>query len=172
MTSTVVRLRPTTDADLDFVVAAESAPENRPFIFPWSRERHLEGLADDDLLHRIVEPAEAAGPPVRLGFVIIAGLRNEHGNIEFLRLVITEKGRGYGRAAIRAVKRLAFGDLQAHRLWLDVIPDNTRARDLYTSEGFVLEGVLRECVRGERGFESLAILSILAREEREREGAR
>jgi RimJ/RimL family protein N-acetyltransferase len=67
---------------------------------------------------------------------------------------------------VRAVKRFAFEEHQAHRLWLDVKAFNARARHLYASEGFVEEGVLRECLRGESRFDSLVILSMLASEYR------
>jgi diamine N-acetyltransferase len=46
-----------------------------------------------------------------LGFVILAGLQGEHRSIEFLRIVVTDKGKGYGRAAVRAIKRHAFETL-------------------------------------------------------------
>jgi diamine N-acetyltransferase len=61
-------------------------------------------------------------------------------------------------------KKIAFDDLGAHRFWLDVQRRNTRARALYDSEGFVLEGELREAVRVPGGFETLAVMSMLAAE--------
>jgi diamine N-acetyltransferase len=76
-------------------------------------------------------------------------------------MVVRSKGRGFGRAALRVAKKVAFDDLGAHRLWLDVKTHNARARALYESEGFVVEGVLRESVRTERGFESLTVMSML-----------
>ena len=62
------------------------------------------------------------------------------------------------------LKQLAFRDLAAHRFWLDVKSHNTRAKALYDSEGFVVEGTLREAVRTERGFESLIVMSMLQTE--------
>ena len=59
------------------------------------------------------------------------------------------------------VKRLAFEEFKAHRLWLDVKEHNVRARHLYESEGFVTEGVLRGCIKAEAGFESLVVMSML-----------
>jgi len=77
---------------------------------------------------------------------------------------VRDKGQGVGRAALREVKRVAFGDLRAHRLWLDVKKRNTRAQALYQGEGFVVEGELRESVKVEGGFESLVVMSMLADE--------
>jgi ribosomal protein S18 acetylase RimI-like enzyme len=155
-----VHLRPTTVADLEFVLAAESDPDTAPFILPWSLEQHTAALSDPDLCHRIV-----VGPYGPVGFVLLAGLAGRHGSIEFRRLVIVDKGRGYGRSAVRSVQRLAFGELEAHRLWLDVKSHNARARRLYESEGFVTEGVLRDCFRRlDGGYDSLVVMSRLASE--------
>ena len=75
------------------------------------------------------------------------------------------EGTGYGRSAVRSVQRLAFRELGAHRLWLDVKLHNARARHLYQTEGFVEEGVLRECLRrADGGYDSLVVMSRLARE--------
>ncbi|MEP6825358.1 MAG: GNAT family protein, partial [Ramlibacter sp.] len=71
---------------------------------------------------------------------------------------------GYGRAALRVAKKVAFDDLGAHRFWLDVKTHNTRAKALYDSEGFVVEGLLRESVRTDTGFESLVVMSMLRTE--------
>ena len=155
-----LRLRPTTEADLDFVVKAESDPDNRPFIIPWPRHRHVAALRDPDIDHRI---AEDEGRNL-VGFVILAGLTNADASVEFRRIVVVSKRRGFGRAMVRAVKRLAFNELQAHRLWLDVKEHNTRARTLYLSEGFSEEGLLRECIRSQVGFESLVVMALLRHE--------
>ena len=163
-----VRLRPTTPADLDFVLSAEQHPDNSGFVLPWTRDRHLAVLSDPDIAHWIVEPA-GGGKPV--GFVMMAGLTNSHASIELKRVIITEKGHGYGRAAVRAIKQRAFTELGAHRLWLDVFVHNTRARPLYESEGFVAEGTLRECLRVGNGFGSLVLMSMLESEYQKTTGA-
>jgi diamine N-acetyltransferase len=157
-----VRLRPTSGEDLDFVVHAESDPDSRPFIIPWTRERHGEAIGDPDIAHRIADD-EAQNP---IGFVILGGLTNADSSIEFRRIVVARKRKGYGRAMVRAVMELAFNELHAHRLWLDVKEHNERARALYASERFCEEGLLRECIRGPAGFESLVVMSMLRHEYR------
>lgn len=156
---TPVRLRPTTPDDLDFVLNAEQDPDNARFVLPWTPAEHAAALTDPDVGHLIIEHAAE-----RVGFVLLAGLTSPHGSLQFRRLVVTAKGQGFGRAAVRAVKRLAFVERGMHRLWLDVKPFNVRARRLYESEGFSVEGVLRECLRGESGFDSLVVMSMLAHE--------
>jgi RimJ/RimL family protein N-acetyltransferase len=106
----------------------------------------------------------APGTGERLGFALLFGAASRDLSIELRRIVVTRQDGGIGRATLRAVKDQAFGPLAAHRLWLDVKSRNTRARHLYQSEGFVEEGVLRECVLEDYGFESLLLMSMLRSE--------
>lgn len=156
-----IRLRRTVEDDLDFVLAAEGAEDNRRFVGQWTRGQHREAMSNPELAHLVVESVEDGRS---VGYVIMAGLRDANRAVEFRRVVITDKGKGYGREVLRAVKEMAFRELKAHRLWLDVKEHNRRARLLYESEGFVVEGVLRECVSAEGGWESLVLMSVLAQE--------
>lgn len=164
--SQALRLRPSMLSDLDWVVGVEQDGENRPFITPWERTQHEGALRFPDSRHFIVEDGEQE----RLGFVILQGCRNPHGSVELKRLVLQpgRHGRGLGRACVRELKKLAFTQLKAHRLWLDVKALNERAHRLYQSEGFVEEGRLRESVRvtldGADGYDSLILMSMLDRE--------
>jgi diamine N-acetyltransferase len=154
----LIQMRSTGVDDLAFVLQAESHPANKPFVEQWSYDQHVAALTDPDLAHLIVERRSDAQS---IGYLILAGLKNPHQSLEFRRLVITDKAHGYGRAAIRLVKQLAFEQYRAHRLWLDVRDHNQRAQQLYQSEGFVIEGTLRECTKLEDHFESLVIMSLL-----------
>lgn len=160
-----VHLRPTMLSDLDFVVSVEQDGSNRPFITPWERTQHEGAIRFPDSRHFIVELGDGSE---RAGFVILQGCRNPHGSVELKRLVLQPKGRGLGRACVRLLKKLAFTQLHAHRFWLDVKALNTRALQLYASEGFVEEGRLRESVRvsieGADGYDSLIVMAMLDRE--------
>ena len=136
----LLRLRPTMQSDLDFVVAVEQDAANRHFI------------------------VEAGDGWAQAGFAILQGCRNPHGSIELKRVVLQPKGLGHGRTVVRLLADMAFRDLGAHRFWLDVKARNVRALGLYRSEGFVEEGCLRESVREDDGYESLVVLSLLAAE--------
>jgi RimJ/RimL family protein N-acetyltransferase len=154
--------RPSTQRDLDFVLASERHPDNAPTVGASSEQAHRSWLAEPDVRHVIV--GDGAG--ARVGFLILRGLMSPHDSIELFRIVINDKGRGHGRRALRWAKRFAFEESGAHRLWLDVSPFNARARGLYRSEGFVEEGTLRECQRWGDRYESLVIMSLLAHEHR------
>ena len=153
-----VMLRPTGPNDLDFVLAAEQHRDNSLFIRQWSAERHLQALADPDIGHFIITCASTGK---RLGHVILVGLNDTDRSVELRRVVITEKGKGYGRQTIRMVKSFVFEKLVSHRLWLDVMLYNKRAFKLYKSEGFLVEGVHREAVRQGNRFVDVRVMSVL-----------
>lgn len=157
-TSVRVRLRPTMSSDLEFVVLLESDPVNLPFITPWERTQHEAAIRFPDFRHFIIEGGDGLDA---VGFVILIGCRSQHQSLELKRMVINNKRAGFGRAALRVAKKVAFDDLGAHRLWLDLKADNSRAQALYDSEGFVIEGRLRDAVKSGAGFESLLVMSML-----------
>lgn len=156
-----VRLRPTMQSDLEFVLSLERDPANLPFITPWERTQHEAAIRFPDFRHFIVEGGEDLAS---VGFLIFIGCKSQNQSLELKRMVVQAKGGGFGRAALRVAKKVAFDDLGAHRFWLDVKTHNTRAKALYDSEGFVVEGTLREAVRTSTGFESLVVMSVLQAE--------
>jgi len=156
-----LRLRPTMLSDLEFVQTIETDPQNLPFITPWERTQHEGAVRFPDFRHFIVE---AGDDWARAGFVILQGCRSRHQSVELKRIVLQPKGKGLGRACVRLLKQMAFRDLHAHRFWLDVKLLNLRAQALYASEGFVDEGVLRESVKLDDGYDSLRVMSMLDRE--------
>ena len=158
-----VRLRPTMQSDLTYVLSLEQDAENLSFITPWDRTQHEAAIRFPDFRHFIIEGGEGLEP---VGFVILIGCRSQHQSIELKRMVVQRKGQGLGRAALRVTKRVAFEDLKAHRFWLDVKQRNARAQAFYDSEGFVVEGTLRDAVKltledGSKSFDSLVVLSML-----------
>jgi diamine N-acetyltransferase len=161
--TTRVRLRPTMQSDLPYVLSLEQDPQNLPFITPWDRTQHEAAIRFPDMRHFIIEGGQALEA---VGFLILVGCRSQHQSIELKRMVVQPKGQGYGRSALRVAKRLAFDDLAAHRFWLDVKHRNQAAQALYASEGWVVEGTLRDAVRvqladGSAGFDALVVLSML-----------
>lgn len=160
-TTARVRLRPTMTSDLEYVLSLERDAENLAFITPWERTQHEAAVRFPDFRHFIIEGGAGLDA---VGFLILIGCRNPNQSIELKRVVVQAKGSGFGRAALRVAKKVAFDDLGAHRFWLDVKARNTRAKALYDSEGFVVEGELREALKVEGGFESLIVMSMLRSE--------
>jgi RimJ/RimL family protein N-acetyltransferase len=104
---------------------------------------------------------------------IVLNQIDEHAGSANLRLQMLPdyRGRGYGREAIIEVLRFAFdgagGDTDGaagpglHRVSLDVLSINPRARALYGSLGFREEGVLRDVYRDGDGWADSIVMSIL-----------
>lgn len=160
-----VRLRPTMQSDLEFVLSLERDPENLPYITPWERIQHEAAIRFPDFRHFIIE----CGPDLEAGgFLILIGCRNQHQSIELKRMVVRDKHQGFGRAALRVAKKIAFDDLGAHRFWLDIKKRNLRAQGLYASEGFLQEGELRDAVKVQDGYDALLVMSMLQAEFRAR----
>ncbi len=160
-----VLLRTMTESDLDFVLAAENDPDHAPFVGRWEREQHLSAIASEEFACFVV--TDPQNLPV--GHVILADCTDASRNLLLKRIIITQKGQGYGWAALKSVQRIAFADYKAHRLWLDVIETNARARSLYRTMGFQEEGTLREALLHHGEYVSLVIMSMLAREHQARE---
>lgn len=152
-------LRDTMPGDLDFVLAAEAEPDVARFVTVESREQHEAAIADPNQRHLIVIEGSK-----RLGYVILRGVEDRNRVIEVRRIVVTERGQGLGRVALRLVVDRAFRKYGAHRVWLDVMPQNERALRVYRDVGFVHEGVMREAQLVNGVHESLAIMSILEQE--------
>lgn len=156
-----LRVRETTDSELDLVLAMEQDDENSDNVLQWPRERHLELIADANCGHWVFEDVDGGH---LIGYAILHGISASDRILHFNRLVIAEKGKGYGRDAIRLVKKVAFEELNIHRLWFDVFADNERAINLYRSEGFFDEGTQRDCIFHGGRYRSQMIFSMLSNE--------
>jgi len=146
--------------DIPFVIKAETDQENAKYIGQWSFEQHVNALNDADILHLLVKNMDEQC----IGYVIIKGITNQNNSIELMRIVIMEKGFGYGKNVISLIKKWCFEIQHAHRLWLDVREDNIRAQHVYEVQGSKREGVLRECVKVENLYRSLVVMAILSQE--------
>ena len=153
----MIKVKRTTDADLNAIQQMEQDPANRSFICPYSADRHRQIIADADSFHFKVLDREGA----LVGFMILARTLSEDESLELRRIVIRKKGLGYGKRCLQWVKQWCFVKQGCHRLWLDVFTDNERARHLYRSQGFVEEGTKRECIWGEDGRQSLVLMSMI-----------
>lgn len=159
--SNKIVLRTTAIKDIEFVIDAERLEENAQYIGKWTKEEHVNSFSNENILHLIVEDTETNTP---VGYLIMDGVKNKEKNIELKRLVICEKNKGYGNETLRLIKELSFKELNAHRLWLDVRVKNKKAFDIYSSQGFKSEGILRDCVLYKNKYESIIIMSILENE--------
>lgn len=155
-------LRPAVESDIPQIVALERLPESRKYVGQWSEERHLLTLRGADARYFVHETSAGV-----LGtYVILRGFDETSGSIELKRIVVGAPEQGLGRRILREVMRMVFEEFGAHRLFLDVFDDNPRARHLYESCGFVVEGTMRESALRDGEYHSMYLMSILDREYR------
>ena len=148
-------LRPAVAADAAWMSAAEAAPYARQWVSPWTEEQHLAALDDESAEQIVIEQDGQA-----VGHVLLNGIGRSSMGIELRRIVVREPGQGVGTRALRLVVEHCFEELGTHRVWLDVMPDNERARRAYANAGFREEGVLRDALRRPDG--SLVPLVLMA----------
>ena len=125
--------------ELDEIVALEASRDTVRWICETGADWHARAMADPDQEHL----AAVAGG-VLVGFAVLAGLTDLTRIVEIRRIVIgaDHRGAGAGRELLRAALAHAYDARGATRVWLDVKPNNLRARTLYRSEGFVEDRTL------------------------------
>lgn len=116
------------------VCAWERDPENSPFVEVWPEKRHLAAIHDSMERHLVLDVDGRA-----VGYVLLAGIDGANPIVEFRRIVVAEKGNGFGQAAVALVVELAFAELGARELWLDFAEHNKRARSIYQKNGFRID---------------------------------
>lgn len=127
-----MNLRPTTPGDLGFVTALERHADNNRFIGQWSDDEHLAAIARrDGREHWIIErDGECAG------YLIIFDGRGEGTGLYVKRLLVADKEKGTGKAALAAFLDDAFSRAGVDFVWLQVFDWNARAQSVYDRLGF------------------------------------
>lgn len=153
-------LRVATPADIPAIVAIERNPVAREFVGQWSEDRHRANLDSGDARYYVTETESGEIQ----AYIILRGFTEDSRAIELKRIVVAIPERGLGRRILKELQRIAFRELGAHRLFLDVFEDNARARHLYESLGFKYEGVMRDAAHRQGRWYNLHLMSILESE--------
>ncbi len=146
--------------DIHEIMVLEEAEENSRFIWQGTYEEHLREIEGEDtyLLTLKKKSCEEL-----LGFALCS-IDERSDSFELRRIAVSEKGRGYGREAIRGIMDYSFNILESNRFWLDVYPHNEVGIHLYKSLGMTLEGRLRQSYKGAEGYLDQLIFSMLREE--------
>lgn len=164
-----VRLRPVEREDLPRYVRWFGDPEVRRHLsgyLPFSlaqEERWYERLQGRMERNEAVVLAVETADGVHIGNIGLHSINWKDRSAE-LGIVIGEKDcwdQGYGTDAIRTLLRLAFGEMNLHRVYLRVDADNLRGIRCYQKCGFQREGVLRDTVFREGCYYDQLLMSVL-----------
>jgi len=148
------------ESDINMIIEMETHPDNRDFIWQGTYEDHLSEINDDQHLLLVFRRAEDDTP---IGYSL-SRVDFQSEVYELRRLVIADKGKGYGRETLEAHLKYAFEVLKVNRFWLDVFPDNLVGIKLYESVHMHRDGVLRQSYKADRGHLDQIIYSILKEE--------
>jgi diamine N-acetyltransferase len=91
--------------NIDLIIHIENEQENKSFITPYDKNRHFQVIDSKDEEHLTVWEKETAKI---IGFIILAGLENPNLSLEFRRIVIQSKGKGFGRQCLKLTKNIAL----------------------------------------------------------------
>ena len=127
-----VRLRPTTPGDLAFVTSLERHPDNRDLIGQWSDAEHLDAMAGHHGREHWTIEREGA----RAGYLIAFDGRAHGAGYYVKRILVADKERGTGKAALAAFLDDALARPGADFAWLMVREANLRAQAVYRGLGF------------------------------------
>jgi ribosomal-protein-alanine N-acetyltransferase len=127
-----IRFVPVVPADLDTLVAIESAA----YPFPWSRGNFIDSLNAGYLARKRID---ASGQWLGY-FIAMPGVQEVH--LLNLTVAPAHQGRGHARAMLDELVRESLA-LGAQRLWLEVRVSNQRAQELYHRYGFRDVGLRR-----------------------------
>lgn len=152
---------------IEEIIALESHPENRDYLWIGTKDEHRSEIADPNHLLLIFRE-KTDGRMVGYALVRMDFKSNV---FELRRIAISEKSVGYGKEAMIALMEYAFEETETNRFWLDVYPDNTVGIILYEKLGMHRDGVLRQNYKAERGYLDQIIYSLLRSEYEEKKQA-
>jgi len=128
-----LRLRTANIEDYDFIDIAERDEDSTSWVGNWPLGLRIEKFGDNNFFQTIVETDESRA----VGFIDFRDMLHDT-QVELKRIVITEKGRGYGKEAMYLSQKFAFEFLNRDRLHLATKVENVRAQHVYHSTGFTL----------------------------------
>ncbi|MGB4406119.1 MAG: GNAT family protein [Sphaerochaeta sp.] len=164
-----IRLVPFTEQDFDELIGWSGDP---PFLMQWAGPMFHHPLTTEQLVeyntiqtsdklnYRVVLAATNQG----IGHVSIGTIDRGNKSARVSKVIVGEsefRGKGVGKAIIRAVLAICFGELGLHRVTLGVFDFNAPALAAYKHVGFSVDGVLRDARKVGNTYWNLVEMSIL-----------
>jgi RimJ/RimL family protein N-acetyltransferase len=130
-------MRPTL-ADIPFIMATERIEGYEHLVGRSDEGWHCAALSDARLAYFL-----GAQSGENIGFAILRDWASPEQVTHIKRFAVVRPGEGLGKPFLHAVVGAVFGQTKAYRLSLGLFPDNLRARRVYESVGFEVEGLSR-----------------------------
>jgi UDP-4-amino-4,6-dideoxy-N-acetyl-beta-L-altrosamine N-acetyltransferase len=167
-----VVLRELTADDGELIVAWRQNPAIALQLFGRAPEtvdahRHwFESMREVGTRHEFVILWPDGGPSRPVGTVGLTGIDHRHRRAEYGVLIgeSSARRRGVAFEASRLILEYAFGELNLHRVFLQVFADNVPAIKLYERLGFLREGLLRDHATRDGVPYDVVVMGLLASE--------
>jgi RimJ/RimL family protein N-acetyltransferase len=150
--------------DLEWILNVEEQAVKGGFVSGDTAMRHRHQMSDRTVSYLIAKRGDE-----KIGFVILRGVQGSEPVVELKRIVINKTDAGHGQGIMGLLLAKVFAELNAHRVWLDVIDDNDRAIHVYKKIGFREEGRFREAIKRKGEWVDLLIFGLLRSEWRNEE---
>ncbi|MDH7803240.1 MULTISPECIES: GNAT family N-acetyltransferase [unclassified Rhizobium] len=151
---------PATEADIPFIMSVERIPGYAALVGSYDADEHRRRIETANtnylLCHLGTEP---------VGFAVVRLDDDGMGNAQLHRIAMAPTGLGHGSAFLRQICRMIFTFHDVGRFWLDLLPSNVHAKDVYRRIGFIQEGTMRRALRLKNGNREDLVLMSLLREE-------
>jgi len=128
-----LRLRTANIEDYDFINTAERDEDCAKWVNNWPLGLRIEKFGDNNFFQTMIETD--GGHPI--GFIDFRDMLHDT-QVYLKRIVIAERGKGYGKEAMYLSQKFAFEILGRNRLYLGTKAENVRAQHVYHSTGFSL----------------------------------
>ena len=128
-----LHLRTANINDYDFIDTAERDDDNNQWVGNWTLGLRIEMFGDNNFFQTIIENNEGC----KIGFIDFRDMMHDT-QVELKRIVITNKGKAYGKEAMYLSQKFAFEILGRNRLYLGTKDANVRAQHVYHGTGFTL----------------------------------
>ena len=100
-----------------------------------------------------------------VGIVELVEINDIHRNCEIQIIIKPEfNGKGYAKFAFEKATSYAFDILNMHKIYLYVDTDNEKAVHIYESQGFNIEGLLKEQFYTKGKYKDAYIMALLKHE--------
>jgi diamine N-acetyltransferase len=154
-------LRRASAADIPMIMEIERQPGYEQFVGRWNEDEHLRNISNPGYLYLVHDGDE--GLPI--AFAALSGIGDASGDVLLNRMIVRTPGIGTGQLFLKAIMTAMFEGAPTYRLWLRVVPENTRALHVYRSHGFAEEKLLPQAGRRPDGKMVDLLLMSITRED-------
>ncbi|CAM3870118.1 GNAT family N-acetyltransferase [Alkalicoccus chagannorensis] len=152
--------------------------ESPAFLVQWGGPQFTYPLTEEQLdeyresgekenADRLIYSVLDAETDAVIGHISLSAIEKENGSARIGKVLVGDnagRGGGIGTKMIREMLRIAFDELQLHRVGLGVYDFNTPAIACYEKAGFSRDGRLRDVRKVDGSYWSLIEMSILETE--------